>query len=454
MPGVMSRRFCVQPRHCLASSTQSGRGPTRLMSPPSTLRICGSSSRLQRRSQPPTRVTRGSSFILNIGPEYSLLARRGRRAVARRRPSSSGTCRSGTACRRGPCAPGGRTPDPRESSLTSNGERRPAAAARAGRSSAADEEVEAALDGHVEAAELDVADVEQRDALDVVDQRARADDLEEARHDVDAHAVVGAGAHDAAGSRCGARARTRRSRGRRAVRPRSRSRSASVPRTRVAVRSVALPCRRRCVPRLAVVEEADEVDAVLGMLGDLVGQRVTDLAGADDEHALLERRSAPTRRRRVTHRASGHQDDGDGPEGDERVATGARGATHEHEDDEQRPARRRERGEAVETRRPGSCRRCCDRAPGTGRRPRAPRASTGVSATNSSASPVRSPANGCMRRPITATSSNASAIHTASSDAATSASGVGDDDRRDTQFGGWLQTLGPPQHQSARCAQV
>ena len=62
---------------------------------------------------------------------------------------------------------------------------------------AADHEVERALDGHVEAAELDVADVEQRDALDVVDQRPRAHDLEQARHDVDLDAAVGAGAHDA-----------------------------------------------------------------------------------------------------------------------------------------------------------------------------------------------------------------------------------------------------------------
>ncbi len=42
-----------------------------------------------------------------------------------------------------------------------------------------------------------MADVEQRDALDVVDQRARAHDLEQARHDVDLDAAVGAGAHDA-----------------------------------------------------------------------------------------------------------------------------------------------------------------------------------------------------------------------------------------------------------------
>ena len=46
-------------------------------------------------------------------------------------------------------------------------------------------------------------------------------------------------------------------------------------------------------PRLAVVEEADELDAVLRVRGDLGGQRVADLAGADDEHALLERPPRP-----------------------------------------------------------------------------------------------------------------------------------------------------------------
>ena len=50
---------------------------------------------------------------------------------------------------------------------------------------AADDEVEDALDGHVERAQLDVGDVEQRDALDLVHAGARADHLEEARHDVD-----------------------------------------------------------------------------------------------------------------------------------------------------------------------------------------------------------------------------------------------------------------------------
>src|SRR5665648_214887 len=49
---------------------------------------------------------------------------------------------------------------------------------------AADHEIEGALDHHVETAELDVTDVEQRDALDVINYSTRAHDLEEARHDI------------------------------------------------------------------------------------------------------------------------------------------------------------------------------------------------------------------------------------------------------------------------------
>ena len=46
-------------------------------------------------------------------------------------------------------------------------------------------------------------------------------------------------------------------------------------------------------PRLAVVEKADQLHAVLRVLADLRGQGVPHLAGADDQHALLERRPRP-----------------------------------------------------------------------------------------------------------------------------------------------------------------
>ena len=51
-------------RHALSTSLGiGGRGPTRLMSPISTLISCGSSSRLNLRSQRPTGVTRGSRVM-------------------------------------------------------------------------------------------------------------------------------------------------------------------------------------------------------------------------------------------------------------------------------------------------------------------------------------------------------------------------------------------------------
>ena len=64
-----------------------------------------------------------------------------------------------------------------------------------GREHAAHQQVEDALDDGVEARHLDVGHVEQGDALDVVHGGLRAQDLEQARHDVHAHAAVGAGAH-------------------------------------------------------------------------------------------------------------------------------------------------------------------------------------------------------------------------------------------------------------------
>ena len=101
------------------------------------------------------------------------------------------------------------------------------------------------------------------------------------------------------------------------------------------------------VPRLAVVEEPDEVDAVLGVAGDLGGHGVADLAGADDDHALLERGPRPDRRPADPARRAGRQDRHD-PVGDQRDDRRL-GPEREHEDDEQHPARRRQRGEAGQT---------------------------------------------------------------------------------------------------------
>ena len=74
MPGLTRRRSLRSSFHWTASWGSAGRGPTRLMSPLTTLISCGSSSIEVLRRNWPTRVTRGSSAILNIGPAASLCA--------------------------------------------------------------------------------------------------------------------------------------------------------------------------------------------------------------------------------------------------------------------------------------------------------------------------------------------------------------------------------------------
>src|SRR5665648_219455 len=175
---------------------------------------------------------------------------------------------------------------------------------------AADYEIEGALDGHVEATELDMGDVEQGDALDVINYSTRTHDLEEARHDIHPHAGVVTGAHHA----------------QEVVVPRpgeghddtvdlllgddavevAKGADDRHVRTAIAVAS-----------RLPIVEEAHQRHAVLRMLADLRSKGVSDLAGADDQDTLLECRSRP--HRDPAQPASGrHKDDGQHPEGDER----------------------------------------------------------------------------------------------------------------------------------------
>ena len=59
MPGVRCRRLRSSPRTCTSSSSTSGRGPTRLISPRMTLNSCGnSSSEVRRKSLPDGRDAR------------------------------------------------------------------------------------------------------------------------------------------------------------------------------------------------------------------------------------------------------------------------------------------------------------------------------------------------------------------------------------------------------------
>ena len=59
MPGRTACRACRSAGNASTSRRSAGRGPTRLMSPVSTLSSCGSSSRLVRRRTWPILVTRG-----------------------------------------------------------------------------------------------------------------------------------------------------------------------------------------------------------------------------------------------------------------------------------------------------------------------------------------------------------------------------------------------------------
>src|SRR6185503_8623168 len=75
IPGRTLKRRRWLPTSARVSTSGRGLGPTRLMCPRSTLTSWGSSSRLVRRSQRPTGVTRGSSRILKTGPSISFAAR-------------------------------------------------------------------------------------------------------------------------------------------------------------------------------------------------------------------------------------------------------------------------------------------------------------------------------------------------------------------------------------------
>ena len=74
IPGLKLIFLRCQNSYRASSCRNGGLGPTRLISPLSTLHNCGSSSRLNFLSHLPTPVILGSSFILNTGPFISLFS--------------------------------------------------------------------------------------------------------------------------------------------------------------------------------------------------------------------------------------------------------------------------------------------------------------------------------------------------------------------------------------------
>ena len=72
---------------------------------------------------------------------------------------------------------------------------------------------------------------------------------------------------------------------------------------------------RSSLPRLRLgVDEADEVDAVLGVLEQLARHELADVAGADDDRVLEVGDAAPAPEARATERADGDEHDRERPE--------------------------------------------------------------------------------------------------------------------------------------------
>ena len=309
------------------------------MSPFTTLKICGISSMLKRRSH--AAQARDARVFLDLEhrPRVLVLLVEVTAEHARPHRSSSGTCSISKVRPPRPMRSWRKKTGPGESSLIST-----ATTARTGRQQehegAAHHQVERALHGHVEAAQLDVADVEQRDALDVVDAGARAHDLEEARHDVDLDAVVGAQAHKLQELRVTRPARRRRSRGRASSRLMIASRSASVPSTGT---SGPLPLGRGSPSSM----KPDDVEPVLRVVGDLGGQQCGRHRRRRRSGCARRTRPATTRSPARPSASSGTSTTRPQPEGDER-RDGRRRAAHEHHRQEDQPARRSQSGQTVQ----------------------------------------------------------------------------------------------------------
>ncbi len=126
----------------------------------------------------------------------------------------------------------------------------------------------------------------------LVHLRARPDDVEQPRHDVDLDVELAA-ARAPCGSRPGVGSFENATI--------TRSTSSKADELRQAIRA----CRGRvrcsssdaAILRLGV-DEADEVDPVLGMLQDLAAEQLADVAGADDDAVLNVREAQPRGRAR------------------------------------------------------------------------------------------------------------------------------------------------------------
>ena len=271
MPGVTSSRLRPMPSAIWSASWRTkGRGPTRLISPRSTFQIWGSSSRLRRRMNAPTRVTRGSARDLEERP---VDARCGGQGLAlalgavdhraelddpeERPPRPTRACRKSTG--------------PRLSSLIAI-----AHAISTGSSSSrdghADQQVERSLDDPRAAREAHARQRHDRDPLDVVERRVGREDVCELRHDGDGDVAV-----DRLEQLVDVLARDRREGSVRI----SQSTRCSATMDEMSAREPRW-ARSPCGPVAAV---ADDDETVLGMAGELAGHQARAAAGTDDHGA-------------------------------------------------------------------------------------------------------------------------------------------------------------------------
>ena len=115
-----------------------------------------------------------------------------------------------------------------------------------------------------------------------------------------------------------------------------------------------------------VVDEADEAQPELRMLGDLPPEELADVARSDDERVLQEPRAPPCDRASDRPRAE-HAGDRDGPEDDEEGLRDVRAGDRRR--DEDRPRARATRSRGPGRRRPSSSGRRAARRADRGRRP-------------------------------------------------------------------------------------
>ena len=158
---------------------------------------------------------------------------------------------------------------------------------------ARDRDVDTALDDAVEALQRDVVDVDDRNAVEILEARAQRDHLQQIRHHLHVHAL----AARALDQLQHLDVLLRRQRDVEVVDPFA-GRDFGRLLRRPEQRQAAVP---EVIAGGAIVHEADDLIAELAVLEDLVGDEAPELAGAGDENALQADARAPPPLEQLAH---------------------------------------------------------------------------------------------------------------------------------------------------------